>query len=177
MCICHLIFLEKYGNTKSTTVVMERICWYKSDLINIQVIFCNSWVTTGKPPPKFLYNLMSGHQELDFSLALASFPGLWLADMMSAYLRNSIMSPINCSPLRVSQTPWRRMCKVQPALPAVTALTWQLKSLWLKYLLSNSNIHPQRLNQSGKNIKRKIFFLVCVCTAYIGIYYIHIHGV
>ena len=133
---------------------MERKCCYKSDLINIQVIFCNSWVTTGKPPPRFLYNLMSGHRELDFSLALASFPSLWLANNMSAYLRDSIMSPINCSPLRVSQTPWRRMCKVQPALPAlIAALTWQLKSLFLKYLLSKSNTQFQRLNKSGKKEK------------------------
>ena len=75
------ISLEKYGKTSSRVrhlVVMQRKCCYKSDAIRIRVIFCNSWVSAGKP--LLLYNLMSGHHwKLDSYWSWPSLPASdWL---------------------------------------------------------------------------------------------------
>ena len=119
--VCHLMYLclEKYGNTPSKVrhlVVMERKCYYKSDVITILVIFCNSWVSAGKP--LLLYNLMSGHHwKLDSHWSGPSLPASdWL---VSSHLI-SVTPSCHHKLLPTAggcQTPWRTICKVQPALP------------------------------------------------------------
>ena len=70
---------------QSTTVDVERKAGINQILSGLQVIFCNSWVSAGKPlSDLFLSDVRS--PKLGFSLAMASFLGLWLADGRGAYL-------------------------------------------------------------------------------------------
>ena len=92
---------------QSTTVDVERKAGINQILSGLQVIFCNSWVSAGKPLSELFLNLMSGHLSWVShwpSPAFSASDWLMEGELISG---DSIMSAINCSPLLASQTPWR----------------------------------------------------------------------